>query len=415
MPITWRNVAGNTGAAAASYATGRASQSLDGVFDTLRNSLDGANQVREDNRQNTIGNNTTAYLDRLASFGSAEELEAAQAAGDLERFKQSFNGLYDRDAVRGTANKQIDTLNQRKDSAIAREDAQNTRLGERALSGIQGRIALNDFEGAETDLTKFGDILGLSNLGDDAARSLSSGRDAAYNKNRDRTEDARSDAQRNRRESIDSIISGAVGDIEAKAGAGEPVGMEVGEARQTILGNMGIDDLSGADRQYAVNSLDAALSPYTSVEPMDLASRATEDGLLASKYNMNENLLYEPEPADPILAVDTFMEARNVDPDARDEILSLMRDGFEVVNPQTQQKERIKPTAKMLMAMGDFDDFWFGASDEIDKGEVKKFLTNYAQSEGYRQDLEALERWKAEQSAVDYNRYTSQVFRPSNP
>lgn len=112
MPITWRNVNGDTtrGAAGILEVARRAFNDGFGNFQDIVNSRNEVNQQNWDTQKEV---NTDQFLDRLAQFKTPEELAAAQQSGQLDALKAQFAGQIDRDAVRGAEANQADVLMRR--------------------------------------------------------------------------------------------------------------------------------------------------------------------------------------------------------------------------------------------------------------------------------------------------------------
>lgn len=112
MPITWRNVNGDTtwGAADILEVARRAFNDGFGNFQDIVNSRNEVNQQNWDTQKEV---NTDQFLDRLAQFKTPEELAAAQQSGQLQALKAQFGGQIDRDAVRDAEAQQADVLMRR--------------------------------------------------------------------------------------------------------------------------------------------------------------------------------------------------------------------------------------------------------------------------------------------------------------
>lgn len=110
MPITWKNVNGNTGHRDAAAILDGAGRSLNKGLDSLGGILNEAQTIQEDNYQNERSNNTQAYLDKLASFGDVGELQAAQSDGSLDTFLAGLGNNIDKNQVRGAADTRLNAL-----------------------------------------------------------------------------------------------------------------------------------------------------------------------------------------------------------------------------------------------------------------------------------------------------------------
>jgi len=119
-PITWRNIQGRGVSDAARLLEG-AGNSVNRGLAAFGQAISDQQQVRDENFANEQSNNTDTYFDRLAQFGSADELEQAEASGDLERLRQSLGPNIDRDAVRGAADSRLTELRAQESAALDRE------------------------------------------------------------------------------------------------------------------------------------------------------------------------------------------------------------------------------------------------------------------------------------------------------
>ena len=149
-PITWRNVRGSddTGHTAASLILGRAQESFNSGLQNLRSALGDAQQVRADNRQNTIDNNTAAYLDQLAQINSVDGLDSSRAA--LQAQLNGYGAMIDRDQVRGALDNRLTEL---RTAENAQREFERGRLMEEvnpALDNIRNMI-LNGAKTEEVD------------------------------------------------------------------------------------------------------------------------------------------------------------------------------------------------------------------------------------------------------------------------
>lgn len=110
MPITWKNVGGDTGHREAGWLTQGAADSMNQGINALRGILNEQRQTEQQNFQTTRKNNTAAYLDGLQQYGSVDELEAAQTSGALEALRSSLGPNIDRNVVRNAASERLNAL-----------------------------------------------------------------------------------------------------------------------------------------------------------------------------------------------------------------------------------------------------------------------------------------------------------------
>lgn len=100
MPITWRNIQGGNGAVAAGQLLNAAQNSVNTGLDKITDVFAQYRETDRANWENGKENNTQAFLDRLAQYKTPEELAAAQAAGEIQAFRQQFGNKIDAAQVR---------------------------------------------------------------------------------------------------------------------------------------------------------------------------------------------------------------------------------------------------------------------------------------------------------------------------
>jgi len=172
MPITWKNVSnGDAGFGAAARLMEGAGKNMTGGLDRLGAVVQGELDRKDANRDNTITNNTDAYQDRIASFKTTEELQAAQASGELDTMKQRFNGLVDKDAIRGAETSALDALYARDEAGYKRGRTAIERQAAPAMDLFKQELAAGNLEGAAANLeenagvynnlNKLGELQGL--------------------------------------------------------------------------------------------------------------------------------------------------------------------------------------------------------------------------------------------------------------
>ena len=98
MAITWKNI--NSDLADTALAAARITENANaGIAQGIR----GLAGNLEDYRTDKTDKNTSAYLDQLAGYGSAEELDAARQSGVLANMRSGFGDFIDPNALRGAA------------------------------------------------------------------------------------------------------------------------------------------------------------------------------------------------------------------------------------------------------------------------------------------------------------------------
>lgn len=147
--ITWQNINGPD-LAAASRPLEAAQRSFSGVFDQLGGILAQYQQTGEKNWQNTKTNNTNAFLDRLASYKTPEELAAAQASGELGRFRSGFGAQVDSNILRGAEEQRINALRTGVKQAGEYEDYSIDRSQRGVKDQIGSLIAAGKFSEAQS-------------------------------------------------------------------------------------------------------------------------------------------------------------------------------------------------------------------------------------------------------------------------
>ena len=147
MPITWRNVNGDTSSGAASMLE-VARRALNDGFGSFKGIVDSRNEVNQQNWDTQKEVNTDQFLDRLAQYKTPEELAAAQKSGQLDALKAQFGGQIDRDAVRDAETNQADVLMKRIAAQNQYGDDKINRDARPLMEQYQGLLAQGNAAGA---------------------------------------------------------------------------------------------------------------------------------------------------------------------------------------------------------------------------------------------------------------------------
>lgn len=175
MPITWKNVQSDYGDAA--LAAAKISEL---GSSNVTNGIRGLAGNLEDYRTDKTDKNTSAYLDQLAGYGSAEELDAARQSGVLANMRSGFGDFIDPNALRGAADTRRNELFAERTATRNRANADYTygqNQLKQSLAPVQESIkaAINNHEYAKaraiaaenkeglTNIGVFGDIVGTTN------------------------------------------------------------------------------------------------------------------------------------------------------------------------------------------------------------------------------------------------------------
>lgn len=153
MAITWRNVSSGNGAAVAGHLMGAAQDSFNSGIDTLKNTLTERRDAEKANWDVAKQNNTDAFLNKLNSYQTPEQLAAAQASGELDALRGQYGAQVDGAAIRGAEGdlqqkliERIGAQNQYADDSLDR-----TQRGD--VDAIKAMISKRDFTGADAALS----------------------------------------------------------------------------------------------------------------------------------------------------------------------------------------------------------------------------------------------------------------------
>lgn len=142
MPITWRNIEAPSLAGVAGMAES-ARRTFNDAMTSLRGSFDEYGEQIQTQWDQGKEANTQAFLDKLAQYKTPEELAAAQAAGEIQEFRQQFGNKIDaatvRDAEANMQQKLIERItaqNQYGDYNLDR--GQRDQINETAMRAAQG-------------------------------------------------------------------------------------------------------------------------------------------------------------------------------------------------------------------------------------------------------------------------------------
>lgn len=125
-PLTWRNVnipegGGITGMAAL------AQSGINSGFDAFNRVIQQRQQVEDDNWKQVGINNTNAFMDRIASVKTPEEMAALQASGELDRMRQAAGAQFDAKLAREAEDGRLAVLQDRLVKANAYTDSVEER------------------------------------------------------------------------------------------------------------------------------------------------------------------------------------------------------------------------------------------------------------------------------------------------
>lgn len=121
-PITWQNIQTPSQGNPAQFMQ-LATNGIDGAFDKLQGVLKQRETTDQANWEAQKGNNTQAFLDQMAQFRTPQELQAAQASGQLEQLRQGYGAQVDRSAIRSAEQNQLGVLQKRTTDGIAHDTA----------------------------------------------------------------------------------------------------------------------------------------------------------------------------------------------------------------------------------------------------------------------------------------------------
>jgi len=421
-PITWRNVQGQsrTGHFAASRMLDSAASRFDASLGSLRGMLSSEQSRRSANRENTIDNNTAAYLDQLAAAQSVDGLENQSA--DLAAMRDSFGNMIDRDATRGALQNRMTALRTEANAARNFELGELNAQADPVVSRIEQLTEEGKFEEANAMATQNQDLLSQVGKIDDVARGIRLRQQGIADQTfaddqRQRTRDGwlRDDERRSRQKDIDATLSASLQDIEAAAASGESLGMGVGEAQQVILGNLGVDNLDAQDRQYAAQALDTILAPYRKREELDMQNEAQADAQLATEYDIQNNIFAQDNPYNTEDAITSFFNEKGIESDEAwlgsgqqitpDVLMDVLKEGVKV------KGKPYKVTPAMLKMLPQFVGTQFGIEDNWGKDELESALQKFVTSKSYDKQLKDYEAYQREMTQRNANRLKRSVFR----
>lgn len=137
--ITWKNVNGNSGEGVATMLAG-AQEGFNAGFDKLAGTLKDYQTGQKAAWDYGKQANVNAFQDRLASFKTAEELEAAQASGELDAMKASYGEQFDSAAVRGAEAAMLDTLRNRGIQTFQHQKTLQAQQDDPVLAQLKGEL-----------------------------------------------------------------------------------------------------------------------------------------------------------------------------------------------------------------------------------------------------------------------------------
>ena len=143
--ITFRNVQGRSDAVGAQLLRD-AGTSIKSGLGELGGIVDDATALRKGNEKIVGDNATAAFKDKIASFGTTEELQAAQDSGEIDAFKSSLSPGADKDVLRTGVTDQLNSLRTKTLADQSFEKNQLEREVAPALDQLNAAIASGDTE-----------------------------------------------------------------------------------------------------------------------------------------------------------------------------------------------------------------------------------------------------------------------------
>lgn len=138
-PITWRSIgAPNFGNTANSMATAN---------DMFRNAFDGIKGVIKEQEATDASNwnlgkeaNTNAFLNKLMSYKTAEEAQAAQASGELGNMMSGFGAQIEGNAARTAQQSLVENLQRKEVQAQQHKEFSENVKQQDVVAGLQGAL-----------------------------------------------------------------------------------------------------------------------------------------------------------------------------------------------------------------------------------------------------------------------------------
>lgn len=152
MPITWKNVAGDTGFNAAAYLMRGASQNINQSTDALAGIVGDQQQQQKQNFAAEGDYNTNRAKDIFAKYLTPEALAAAQADGSLTQQLSALGPNIDQDLIRTGADERKGAL---QEDYIKQHAFQQTKFQDAAkpvMDELQGYVQAGNFKAYEAAL-----------------------------------------------------------------------------------------------------------------------------------------------------------------------------------------------------------------------------------------------------------------------
>ena len=143
MPITWKNIEAPSLAGVAGMAES-ARRTFNDAMSSLRGSFDEYGEQIQTQWDQGKEANTQAFLDKLAQYKTPEELAAAQAAGEIQAFRQQFGNKIDAATVRDAEANLQQKLIERIQAQNQYGDYNLDRSQRDQINAIQARAAAGD-------------------------------------------------------------------------------------------------------------------------------------------------------------------------------------------------------------------------------------------------------------------------------
>lgn len=409
MPITWKNVNGSSGVGEGAWVMQGASRNINQGMNELRSLLQERQGIQRDNFQNDRRNNTNTFLDRLAEFGSSDDLTAAQESGDINTLRQQLGPNVDSTILRNAPMERLNALQAQESAGRARDmDALRGSLaptveglmtdvfrgdGERALAAMEQDPELRE------NLLRTGQYKDLYEAFD---------RRSQTQKNRDWADEDR-DLIRAKREREDEgrAAAEAVRDLGARfaaeAGNGA-LGTDTMLAREVLQEALAIPGAGPGLINQLKESMGFAQGNRNFIAPADAAAIAQEDALINESW-----------------ATNTFAQTEQIPPESQLNTLideMAKQDGRDLGGLKRQVRnvilEALSGNIKLPGASGDQDTFRFtpdqvrniiktkfGRRMTFEENALRDELRDYAGKPEYQQSWNTYEEGKNWRSYSD--------------
>lgn len=408
-PITWRSITAPSDASGVSLLN-QADQSFNNAFGAFDKAIGNVTQNRQKEYDHLVDTNTQAFMDEVAKYRTAEELQAARDAGVFDRMRTGFNGDVNSQQIRDLVPQAMQTLQQRTLTNNQYVDDTQGRKERSIWDDLNLRARNNDRAGIERILAE----QTLVNEGE-KSKGLYDILNGNETRNMQRTrfgwdasDRAREASMRERGNQTEELVASLASSYDKSSNTATQL---VQQLRNSMPAGS-----TTAEVNAAVANLESRLQGRSTISSLDQGFEDKAVESLYREYNMDSNIYNGRDPKQINEQTDQVLEAfTQTDEDGNKQLLGIgdaqkrnkiqtavrtyMTRGYELTGPDGKGTGQFIPLTPSMMSdalSGIKDTDWIDTVGDIDKV-VKGYM------EGNPQYIDQYVRWQ------DYENKAAQI------